>query len=448
MPDLLEGMIRGSAQNDALCRRAGVMNDTNENFNAVTSMLCRDEVAVTSIDELLAALGIDFKRRDGAATNGSNGNPGFALLGHSTSLVARNVSAINPRAFVFTAPPGRPTPMPGYVVVGFARGEPFVEIAAHSPKAGKLTLYLLAFDIDCEANHDCKNAELFTPAIEKNWRGFTVYDDEDLKNSLLDCRHCHQPNGPSSKMMLRMQELQSPWTHWFRSDLPGGLTLTQDFLRAHGKEEDYAGIPAALIGKSDGRALEDLIVGQGFEDQPNVFDTKHIEDETKASSAAQPEINTPKGKSSTWDAKYARAMAGEFIPVPYHDVKVSDPDKLDYLTKAYERFREGKPGDLPDLRRVFLDDALEAMTFYPKSGATGREVIVQACAQCHQPRLDPTISRARFDAMNLDVMSRAEKDLAIARLRLGSGDRLRMPPVTIRSLPDDAREAAIEELEK
>ncbi len=448
VPNPFEGMLSGARQNDALCDRVGPMVDTNENFNAVTSMLCKDKRAVTSINELLVALDLEFKNREVSGTNGSNNNPGFAVLGHSSSLVARNVSAINPRTFVFTAPPGQAIPMPGYVVVGFTRGDPLVEVAAHSPKTGKLSLYLLKFDLECEESHNCNNRDLFTPAIESGWKGITIYDDEDLKNTLLDCRHCHQPDGPGSKMMLRMQELETPWTHWFKSDLPGGLTLLQNFFRAHGTDEDYGGIPAKLIGKSDGRALEDLVVGNGFKNQPNVFPTKQIEKEIKESAGEQPEVNIPKGKSPTWEGLYARAMAGEFIPVPYHDVKVSDPDKLKYLTDAYRRFREGDPADLPDMRRVFLDDALEAMTFYPKSGASGREVIVQTCAQCHHPNLDQSISRAKFDAINLDSMSREEKDLAIARLKMGSADRLRMPPVILRSLPDDAREAAIQELMK
>ena len=66
------------------------------------------------------------------------------------------------------------------------------------------------------------------------------------------------------------------------------------------------------------------------------------------------------------------------------------------------------------------------------------------CAQCHNSNLDQTISRAKFDVARLDTMSREMKDLAIARLKMGSANRLRMPPVTLRSLPDDAREAAIQ----
>ena len=447
LPDPLEGLARGQQQNDNLCARAGVLNDVNPRFNAVTNAICVEKKRITSIKELQAALGIDFKKIDAAGTNGSNGNPGFALLGHSSSLVARSVSAINPRAFVFTGLPGRPVRAPGYVAIGFARGEPFVEIAADSPRTGKLTMYLFKFDIACEENHTCQNADLLTPAIEQNWKGFTLYDDEDLKNTLMDCRHCHQPDA-SGPMMLRMQELEVPWTHWFRNDNPGGLTLLQDYFRAHSENEDYGGIPGALIQKSDGRALEDLVKGQGFANQPNVFDSPRIELEVARSQSGQPEVNSPKGTSPTWKALFDRASSGQFIPPPYHDVKVTDPNKLQYATDAYKNFMANGGGTLPDIRRVFLDEALEALTFVPTAGLPGRDVLMQTCAQCHNSNLDLSITRAKFDMNKLGTMSRAEKDVAIARLLLPSSDRLKMPPASFRSLPDDARDAAIAELKK
>lgn len=447
-PNVFEGLTMGEAQNDALCNRAGVMDDSNPNFNAVTSFLCKEKKRPGSIRELQQAVGLGFTNSNANGTNGSNGNPGFAFLAHSSSLIAKNISAINPRAVVFSPPPGQPTRIPGYVITGFARGETFVEVLAESPKAGnKLTFYVVVFTPSC--GETCTNGELFSPDIESNWKGVTVFDDEDLKNTLLDCRHCHQPQGPSQKPFLRMQELEDPWTHWFRNDRPGGITLMQDYFRAHGTQEEYGGVPGALIQKSDGRALEDLVKGQGFADQPNGFNSKTIEAEIKASSSQQPEINTPKGRSATWDNLYARALAGEFIPPPYHDVKVTDPDKLQFATDEYKRWVGGdKSKDMPDIRRVFLDDALEELTFLPKTGISGRQVLIQTCAQCHNPSLDQSISRAKFDAMNLDSMSREEKDIAIARLKMGTANRLHMPPVFMRSLPDDARDAAIKELQK
>lgn len=444
LPNPLEGVTLGQKQNDALCARANVADDTSDSFNAVTNFLCKEKKEIHSIVELQEALGLGFKDRSARGTNGSNGNPGFAFLANSSSILSRNVSSINPRGFIFSPPPGQPVSIPGYVIMTFLRGEPLIEIAAQSPKGNnKLTLYLAVASLKCGEN--CKNEDLLTPSIESNWDGITVFDDEDLKNTLVDCRHCHSPQG-ETKMILRMQELKDPWTHWFRNDRPGGLTLMQDYFRAHGTDEDYAGVPGILITKSDGRALEDLVVGQGFDKQPNQFDTKAIEAEIKESSDKQPEINVPMGQSATWQAAYDAAFAGDFIPVPYHDVKVTDPDKLQFATDEYKKFTSGQSSSLIDIRRVFLDDALEAMTFLPKAGASGKEVLIQTCQQCHHPKLDQTISRAKFDTTRLDSMTRAEKDLAIQRIKMGTANRLHMPPAFMRNLPDDARKAAIDYL--
>ena len=56
-----------------------------------------------------------------------------------------------------------------------------------------------------------------------------VYEDRDLANTLFDCLHCHQPDGPQSRKLLRMQERRLPWTHWFRNNKnePGGETLAK-----------------------------------------------------------------------------------------------------------------------------------------------------------------------------------------------------------------------------
>jgi hypothetical protein len=100
--------------------------------------------------------------------------------------------------------------------------------------------------------------------------------------------------------------------------------------------------------------MEDFVDGQGFEAQPNVFDTRRIEQEVRASSSRQPEINLPRGSSATWQALYDHAAQGEFIPVPYHDVKVTDPIKLQQATDAYRGFLAGTvaKADLPDVRAV------------------------------------------------------------------------------------------------
>ena len=441
LPDVLEGLPKGAAQLAIVCARG--------QQDKVTRALCGNP-SLGSITELQDALGLAFRDRSSRAQNGGGGNPAFALLGHSTSLVTHEVSAINPRAFVFSPPPGRPVRINGFVVMGFVRGEPFVEIAAEDANQRKLSFYLLKFDLECEKTRSCKPGDILTAAVEKNWKGWSLYQDEDLKNTIADCRHCHQPDGPSTKPMLRMQELQDPWTHWFRGDRPGGIALTQDFLRAHGDKEDYFGIPASLIQSADGRALEDFVVGQGFQNQPNSFDSKRIEGEVEQSSKAQPELNTPRGQSSTWQGLYQAASSGQYIPVPYHDVKVTDPDKLAFASDAYRNVVDGKApaAGLPDIRRVFLDSALAEMSMRPRAGASGKEILVQSCAQCHNPRLDSSLSRAKFDVTKLDSMSPAAKATAIARMKLPASSRLHMPPAMFRTLPDDALKLAVDELSK
>jgi hypothetical protein len=85
------------------------------------------------------------------------------------------------------------------------------------------------------------------------------------------------------------------------------------------------------------------------------------------------------------------------------------------------------------------------MGFATKPGASGEEVLLEACSMCHNEHLDQSLSRALFRA-NLEGMSRAEKDRAIARLRLPSSDIHAMPPVRTRTLSAEARQRAIEAL--
>ena len=51
-------------------------------------------------------------------------------------------------------------------------------------------------------------------------------------------------------------------------------------------------------------------------------------------------------------------MAGNAIPPPYFGVDVTDREKLSFATDAYQKFLAGgKAADLPDIRRIFKDEA-------------------------------------------------------------------------------------------
>ena len=101
------------------------------------------------------------------------------------------------------------------------------------------------------------------------------------------------PNTPDP-LILRMQEMDAPHTHWFSTKSAGGQALLDDFHAAHGREEDYGPIPS--------------------------FPSAKVEAEVAQIAPAQPAINVPMGWSQTWYDVYQAAATGQAIAAPYHDV--------------------------------------------------------------------------------------------------------------------------------
>jgi len=100
------------------------------------------------------------------------------------------------------------------------------------------------------------------------------------------------------------------------------------------------------------------------------------------------------------------------------------------------------------LRDAFADAALAGMSIHPQPGLDGKGILVHMCQMCHNSRLDPSLSRARFNVEQLAQLPRAEKDLAILRLQLPAGDRHLMPPARFHELSAAERQLAIAELMK
>ena len=436
------------------------------NGDAVSRAFCDGPPPkVKSLRDLQAVVGLAFVPgdllngdRDDHGVLLATGNPAFAITGNSSSLVAQFVSAVNPRAIVFTATNRLETPSPGFVAMGFTRGEQFVELVAQDPVRDELNFFLFQFEQACSASsRGCTRADLLTPAIESDFTATALSQDVDLRNTVLDCLQCHQAQGAGTKKILRMQELQNPWTHWLRSksagpgDNPeGGQALLRQYTAAHGTE-DYAGIPGAAIQNADPRRLEGLLENNGFVAQPNEFPTQQIEAEVKLSNAQQPQVNLPAGMSATWQRLYDDAVAGNAIPPPYHDVQVTDPAKLTAYTAGYQAVMAGNPSaaqTLPELSELFLDEAVADLSFVPKAGLDGRGIMMHMCQQCHNPRLDQTISRARFDVIKLvrGELSQEEKDRAIARLTLEATNPAKMPPPRFRRLSDAEIDLVVQEL--
>ncbi|HEX4452336.1 MAG TPA: hypothetical protein VH143_15775 [Kofleriaceae bacterium] len=446
--DVFATLADPSDAHAALC--AHDANDTAfpDDADRITKAFCRSAVPQPGgLGDLLTLLGLDFA--DPSGGNGTGGNPAFAILGHSSALTAREVSAITPTAFVFT-PLGAGSAVPtDYAFLAYDPGESFVEVAAYSPIDIGVDFYLVLFDKACTtAPAGCSPNDMLTPNQTVGWSNVRIYESTTaLDDTIADCRQCHIGAGhddptAADPMILRMQELAAPHTHWFSAATSGGMALLDDFHAAHGGAEDYGPIPAALIDTSDPDQMAAFITAAGFGVQPNAFPSAAIEQEVASAAPMQPEVNVPMGASATWTAIYQAAASGTAITAPYHDVKVTDPDKLAQMTAAYTACRTGGPPLADDIREVLLESGLADMGFAPPAGADGKAMLVQQCQQCHNARLDPTLTRERFLVDQLDQMSRAEKDLAIARLQTPTDTRLAMPPPLFR-LPSDTQRAAM-----
>jgi hypothetical protein len=454
IPDDAFDTLNGPADAHAeLCDIDGLHPNFPNDADPITKALCQDfapgGVMPTphSLADLLKLLNLDFKDPNGG--NGVGGNPGFAILGHSSALTARKVSTITPTVFVFTPPPADGSRPKGYSFLAFDPGEQFVEIASHDPTLNKVNLYLVRFDQACTNSPDgCSPTDLLTPRLITGWDNIRAYESStSLNNTILDCRQCHAPDD-SKDQILRMQEISPPFTHWFSSETAGGKALLADFHGAHGYDEDYGPIPAALIDKADPALMAKAVTQAGFGNQPNAFFSDAIEKEVLQAAPSQPMLNNPPGWSITWKQIYDKAVNGQFIATPYHDVKVTDPKKCASMSKVYQDWMAGTIDAIPDIRDVFIDEGLRDMAFAPKLGLNGRQLVVQMCQQCHHSLLDRTISRENFLVDDLDNMSRMEKDLAIERLQLPDNNRLAMPPVLFRTITDDERRLMMEELQK
>jgi hypothetical protein len=397
----------------------------------VTDRLCEGP-AIASLVDLQRALGISIV--DPRMGNGQAGNASFALLAHSTATSGRLVSSLNPRAFLFTTPAsvarvfGDPVPDPNLVVLAFTRGVQEVELASRDRSTGALLFFLLRFRRACDDSADgCASHDLFSPAIESGWTSVSVVDETALVNTPLDCLTCHQPGGPGTPKMLRMNELEIPWTHFFRG-LDSGQTLIDDFRSAHPPSESYAGIPARKIAHSQPTRMQGLVENEGFRQQPDVFPGAQLGFDLAR--GVEPAINP------AWQTLQQGALARFGLPVPAPSARPYDESRLRRAAAAYREAAEGD-GLYPDLTDLLSDDAEWQSGLRPRPGASDVEILEQTCKRCHHSALDPTLSRARFDTSRAGFLEEAAKRALVTRLRLPDDSPLKMPPPRFARLTEE-----------
>jgi hypothetical protein len=401
-----------------LCARAG--------DDQVRDVFCtEDPSSITSLRQLQLRLALNAYPAtvDDATAAAYQPDPdaqidGLVFLGHSTALSGQIVSPINPRVLLL----GQNTFM------AFQRGVQQVELAAFDRNTHALNLYLVRFRQACNQRAaGCLPGDLYTPNIERDWSEVTIQDAEDLKNTPADCRQCHQR--VRGQALLLMRELRGPWTHFFSTREDPAVRAYQ----AAKGNEIYAGVPSSAMAHTAGFSLQARVDVA----QPLEFPSPDIEEELASHDPTQ----GPR-RSATWDKAYQAFKRGEQLPMPYFEPVVTDPQKQAKLLEAYQRYRAGQlPAEqLPDLADVFPDDpqVRAEIGLVTEPGATPVDALIQACGPCHNDKLDQSISRARFN-IALGRISRAERELAIARLELPAGSEGVMPPPETRQLDAAAR---------
>jgi hypothetical protein len=437
--DPLEGLPSGVDQWNALCAKGYA--------DTITEAFCAGGAppALTSLADLRVLLGLELV--PGQTLSAANGNPAFAVASHSTAIGMRHVNELNPRVVIFTPPrgtqlnPATKLPNATYNFLAFSRGEPFVELAAKDRVTGEPRFFLIRFTHPCEDQAGgCTNHDKFTSTIENNWSGYTIYDDAAIANTTLDCLQCHQPGGPTSRKLLRMQEFTIYWNHWFFNESSEQDKVRADFGAAHAGESHYGGLPYASftgIRQATPAHLQAFLQHNSFDQQPNQFDSIMI-DQQMASN----------GSSPIWNSLYAKAVTGDEIPTPHWSVTPSSQPLLTQMINAYQGVINGSlaPDTLPDITQTIPESEWPDMSIRPKAGLDGRGIITHICKHCHNNRLDQSITRAGFNVDTFDTLPRAIKDKAIDRLLRPADDRRKMPPARFHDLTDAERDLVIQTL--
>lgn len=430
-----------------------------EGDDVVLDAFCGD-TKPSSLLELRERLGIgDYKGYDDTKRA-----PIFGIVTSSTSLAVRGVSEANPRLILQGRDRGGP------VYLAFARGSAVVELAAHDRNTMALTFYLVRFDAPGGAG------ALLLPAGETGWTNVTLTRDADLEDTPHDCLGCHRPDGPSGKKRLIIREVERPWLHWmgkdtFRAkgtwscshdtdcDAEGkpkydaresrdpGVAVAEAFVTVHAPDETYGSVRVSdlLAHEIDYMRMEVSKDDPGRYEKQS-FPAKAVFEEVIRSTPAQPFLNTPIGSSATWVASRKATLDAPIVqPFPYQDAKASDPAALARYAATYRDVLANKaPGSaLVAASDLLLPAAKQSFLIEMEPDLPGEDVLHRACTQCHNDRVRPDLRRARFDASNLSKNSKAEKELAIARMRLPVDDPRHMPPTLFRDLDEASIQAAI-----
>lgn len=382
-----------------------------------------------------------------------------AAVTHSMSLSARIVSEANPRVFAFqdlSTNPRAPTAEQA-VVSAFVRGEQMVELAALDPVTFDFNFYLLRFEQACNQQR-CTPEDLLTERIERNWTRWTLYGEQDLVDTPLDCVSCHQPFGPGTHKQFLMRQFIDPWMHWggFRGGDertlcpvrpadggPGKTVVSVEGLelvrKLEGDTGRYAAIPVAqLLATDSGQAFTDLLnyaeglVRSSPYGQQNNYPYGQVAFATREVLCER----FHSGTSRTWD-EHRRASRALGLPVPFYGPDVVEGSvRADLISDRAGVLTRRAPEDAYDVAAGFLaNEVSSAAGFVPATDDSADTILQAMCVRCHSAATDPTLRRARFKADAISTLDPATAAAIRHRISLPGNSPEVMPPRRVGTLP-------------
>jgi hypothetical protein len=376
------------------------------------------------IATLLAGVGLGQR---GFGINGDG--DALSVTAHSTALGPLGASVLNPRVIFLSR-----SDQPELAAVIFTRGERMVELAMKDLVHQQINFYALVYRLPC--GDDCREADRHLDAADAGWSDVTVYTEADLHNTPLDCLRCHVTfGGVNGARLLRMHELDNPWTHWF-DQTTGSAVLGEQFAASRPPGATYAGLPVAeLVEASAPFELQNFIMDQGTFFQPNRYRGEAVNQD-------DPSVSSP---SAAWLEMYEAAQQGKTIDAPPHfAISPFVKDAVARASAAYREVAAGRqpPDALPSVTRGLWDEAgLRYIGYKPAAGLDARGIVLHVCSPCHDGRF-PGVSRDNFRAADFpDRLDEEMRARVVHRLGLAKDDPLLMPPLI-------ASELEPEEIEK
>jgi hypothetical protein len=385
-----------------------------------------------------------------------------AAAGHSLGLPARTVSGANPRVIVGAKhPPSESFDYEQVVSLGFSRGQQLVELVGLDPTNYEYNFYLLHFRQACNIAR-CTPEDLLTERLEGGWTDWTLYSDQDLEDTPLDCLTCHLPFGAGTHKLLVMRQTIDPWMHWsdFRTGdehlCPSGIEKGPPYrIIATSRGLDPIQALEGPSGRYAGISLEELRTAKSGEDLAAFLADAELLIRASPHAPypyAQLDFRTREtlcerfydGTSPTWDEE-RKLSQSHGLPVPYYQPDVFDPGEHPELMADRKSFLQARSSsDAFDVAASLLSpDVAPSVGFVPRPEDSAADILRGMCRRCHAASTDPQLRRARFNADAIDAIEASTARAIRARLSLPKSSPALMPPRVVGVLPDWAIERIV-----